>query len=178
MKKIILFFIIFWMNMSLDIHCLPFYKISKINKEISFACREIEEVDYDTFEEFEPFSPYAKDKNNVYYREKIIKNADLKTFGIIEGSSENIVSKYAYDKNTIYLYGEKIKGANLKTFEVLDPMLARDKNDFYLYGVKLNVDIKTFEYTLEKGYFKGKDKNRTYNNSCEIWVGTCIKNIN
>lgn len=173
MKRIILFFIIFCMNMSFTMHCFPFYKISKIDKEISFACRVMKKVDYNTFKEFEPFSPYAKDKKNVYYGEKILKNADVKTFGIIKSSSENIISEYAYDKNTVYLYGKEINGSDPKTFEVLDPILAKDKNDFYLYGVKLNVeDIDTFEYTIEEGCFKGKDKKKTYNNSCKLW-GNC-----
>lgn len=173
MKKVILFFIIFYMNMSLEMHCYPYYKISKIDKEISFACRVMKEVDFDTFEELGFFSPYGKDKNNIYYGEKIIENADLKTFEIIKNSSKYIKSQYAYDKNTVYFYGKEIKGSDPKTFEVLDPVLAKDKKDFYLNGVKLNVvDIDTFEYTIEGGCFKGRDKNKIYNNICELW-GSC-----
>ncbi len=166
MKKIILFFIIFCMNMSLDVHCFTNYEVR--GESISFACRALKEADYETFEKFDFFVPYAKDKNNAYYREKIIKNADVKTFGVIKSSSENIISEYAYDKNTVYLHGKKINGSDPKTFEVVDHIVAKDKNDFYLHGIKLNVDIATFEYTFEGGFFKGKDKNKTYN-SCEIW---------
>ncbi len=151
--------------MSLEMHCYPTYEVR--SGSISFACRVLKEADYETFEKFGPFIPYAKDKNNAYYGEKIIKNADVKTFGVIKSSSENIIYEYAYDKNTVYFHGKKIKASDPKTFEVLDPVLGKDKNDFYLHGIKLNVDITTFEYTLEGGFFKGKDKNRTYS-SCEI----------
>ena len=35
---------------------------------------------------------------------------------------------------------------------------SKDKNDYYYNGEKLNVDIKTFEHTLEGNCIKGKDK--------------------
>ena len=44
-----------------------------------------------------------------------------------------------------------------KTFEALSSDLSKDKNDYYYNGGKLNVDIKTFEYTLERSCIKGKD---------------------
>ena len=44
---------------------------------------------------------------------------------------------------------------------------SKDKNDYYYNGEKLNVDIKTFEYTLEGNCIKGKDRNKIYKFNCD-----------
>ena len=44
---------------------------------------------------------------------------------------------------------------------------SKDKNDYYYNGEKLNVDIKTFEYTLEGSCVKGKDRNKIYEYGCD-----------
>ena len=44
---------------------------------------------------------------------------------------------------------------------------SKDKNDYYYNGEKLNVDIKTFEYTLEGNCIKWKDKNKIYKYNCD-----------
>ncbi len=44
---------------------------------------------------------------------------------------------------------------------------SKDKNDYYYNGEKLNVDIKTFEHTLEGNCIKGKDRNKIYKYNCD-----------
>ena len=71
------------------------------------------------------------------------------------------------DKNSVYFMGKKILGADSKTFEALSSELSKDKNDYYYNGEKLNVDIKTLEYTLEGNCIKGKDRNKIYKYNCD-----------
>ena len=72
---------------------------------------EIEGADIQTFKNLDYF--YAKDKNNVYYHEVIIENADKKTFEVLNVSAgEEIIFGiigYARDKDKIYRWGEKEK---------------------------------------------------------------------
>ena len=72
---------------------------------------EMTEADTPTFKNLDYF--YAKDKNNVYYHEVIIENADKKTFEVLNVSAgEEIIFGiigYARDKDKIYRWGEKEK---------------------------------------------------------------------
>lgn len=78
---------------------------------------------------------YYKDEKNVYYKNKIIKNADLETFRIFG-------SDYAKDINHVYLYGKIFKKADPETFTIskcphqtnikmYDSYYAEDKNNMY-----------------------------------------------
>lgn len=88
------------------------------------------EVDLDTFEqipqnfsEAPPGTLYAKDKNNIYYREKKIANADLTSFMIVGGL-------YSKDKNKVYCAGRMLVNADADTF-VYETFQFKDKNKTY-----------------------------------------------
>lgn len=60
-------------------------------------------------------SMYAKDKNFVYYRGEIIKEADKETFEVINHPKRCVCAK---DKNNFYLWDEVIKDS--ETIETLE----------------------------------------------------------
>ena len=108
MKKTILFFImLFTVNLAniITFDCASYEK----KDVVSFKCSKMEEADKETFEILS--LEYAKDKNNVYYEGKIIKNADLKTFEVIKENPGKILlnqEQYAHDKNRIYFSSKEI----------------------------------------------------------------------
>lgn len=78
---------------------------------------------------------YGKDKKNVYYEGKKVKNADAKTFEILgytpEYRSMAICYFYGKDEKNIYYRGEVLKEADVKTFKVSGAYEAEDKNYNY-----------------------------------------------
>lgn len=92
---------------------------------------------------------YAKDKNNVYRGEGIIKGADPRTF-------EFLGSYYSKDKYNVFYISKRIEGADPETFEYL-PLDAptpqkyfKDKNNVYYRGeIIKEADPKTFELYKE-----------------------------
>lgn len=71
-------------------------------------------ADRKTFTIFEN-SVYAKDKNYIFYKGQIIKDADRNTFKIITDSD---IPELAYDINNIYFSGEIINDAMIKEFKL------------------------------------------------------------
>ena len=68
---------------------------------------------------------YAKDKNYVYYEGKILKDADVSTFGLVD-------AVYAKDKNYVYAYGRKIEDSDGRTFVYFNETNeGEDKNRVY-----------------------------------------------
>ena len=78
---------------------------------------------------------YNKNENYVYYKNKIIKKADLKTFEILS-------LNYAKDTKHVYLKGRVLKNADPETFEIIkcpyqanikmyDSYYAKDKYNYY-----------------------------------------------
>ncbi|KAA1242780.1 DKNYY domain-containing protein [Aquimarina sp. RZ0] len=112
------------------------------DKKNVFIPGEITEIDVKSFKILEcnnqgrkQKSLYATDKNYAYFQGKIIPNADVKTFYLIE--SDAPYQTYAIDKNKVYYSGKKLKDADPTTF-------------------KLNTN-KT-----SSNYYDAKDKNYTY----------------
>ncbi|MBW1295041.1 DKNYY domain-containing protein [Aquimarina litoralis] len=86
----------------------------------SLGARKIKNVDYETFEVLA--NNLGKDKNHVYFNEKVLEGAQPKTFEII--STEKTETKYQYhyyfkDTTTVYYFRNPIKGANPATFQYL-----------------------------------------------------------
>ena len=161
MKKVILFFCILF-NLGMAVVVGEFNRYVINDTGVFWNGKKIEGVDMQTFNQFAfRFIQYAKDKNTVYYKGEVIKNADVETFEIF------LNFDYSKDKNTVYFKGKKISGADPASFEALSSELSRDKNDFYYNGNKLNVDIKTFEYTFEGNCLIGKDKIKSYKYGCD-----------
>ncbi|ERK55237.1 DKNYY domain-containing protein [Leptotrichia sp. oral taxon 879] len=146
---------------------------NSIYYEDSGNLHKIENVDLKTFKDLD--YNFAKDKNNIYYKNKKLNGIDAKTF---EKISSNIVK----DKNGLYFLEDiekenenieiktrkiNIKGLDLKTFEHIDDYYYKDKNNVYyesdnnLYKIE-NTDLKTFEildssYTGYGNFSKDKD---------------------
>jgi hypothetical protein len=88
------------------------------------------------------FYAYAKDNNNVYMRNKIIKNADAKTF-------EMISFTFAKDKNHIFFCGDILKDADPHTFQILSYTYQRDKNHVWTIGKPCDIDANSFKILNE-----------------------------
>lgn len=99
--------------------------------EVYYINRKIERADAKTFEVFED-GEYAKDKNNVYYEENVLNEADPKSFK----SLSKISSGLGKDKNSVYYIGKKIAEVNPKNFKVLKDYIFTDGKNVYLYGEK------------------------------------------
>lgn len=131
---------------------------------------------------------YAKDKHNVYYSNRPIKDADISTItclwpttakdknsvyekGLLKpnldaNSFKYFNAYYAKDKNNVYAdyyYAEwyrKIPNADTVTFQALNEEYAQDKYNLYCEShVVPFVDRDTFEVI---GRVKAKDKNYIY----------------
>lgn len=142
------------------------YNVYYVNECKGYAeYKKIEDADPETFEVL-CGSIYAKDKNNVYLKGKIILNVDSKTFNSVKIFNN---CKYFKDKNNVYTENiEKIENADSETFEVLFYesnfsdiyYYAKDKNNVYCVQNKLeNSDVETF---VVLGYSHAKDKNNCY----------------
>ena len=75
-----------------------YYFTEDENNNTKFILLENKNVDAETFEVLD--EEYTKDKNNVYYRGKILKGADVKTFDIHYNKSDN--GYKIKDKNKVY----------------------------------------------------------------------------
>jgi hypothetical protein len=91
---------------------------------------------------------YGKNDINIYYKNVIIREADVETFVLLGGvmifGCDSKEGGYAKDKNNIYFAGKKIEEADVKTFELNKNRVgyARDKNNQYDYGVKVKNDFR------------------------------------
>ncbi|PCI24751.1 hypothetical protein COB57_03160 [Candidatus Peregrinibacteria bacterium] len=101
-------------------------------------------------EEFLFSSGYSKDKNQVYLRGNVIKNADPSSF-------EFITCVYTKDKNHVYVHGKVIEEAHPQTFQMTETGIAHDGESVFLGTKKIkNTDPYTFEH-LEYNYDRDKD---------------------
>lgn len=118
-------------------------------------------------------SVYAKDKLSVYAREKRLMGADPASFIPIDSS-------YAKDSARCYYWHNIISGADLKSFRVLDSResFSRDKLHLFASHLKMDkIDPDSFQY-LDGGIFT--DKNGAYSistSSTSIRL-TPIANVN
>ena len=131
--------------------------------------KKIENCDVKTFEMLEFFnwklddftpSLYWKDKKEAYYNWKVINEADIETFDLVDWWFWD----YAKDVNNIYFYWKKFQNADPETFEVISSWQQQDKDFVYLKNefddIITIADRKTFE-KLEYPY--ARDKNNCYN---------------
>jgi len=133
---------------------------------------KIPEADLDTFEEVDGDYGYIRDKNNVFFRGKILEGADVKTF--------TGVSSVYKDKNNVYYHGKIVKNADSKTFQTI-----RNKNGGICYYKDKNyvywsvqpvpkggptmvmvegADPETFECVNTSYEYDGKDEDSFYKN--------------
>ena len=123
------------------------YKVIPINK-----------ADPKTFVVVENTDPwptaFAYDKNHVYFENRIIEDANPKTFEVMGCG-------YSRDTNNVYRYSNKIRKADPETFTVMKTAnFAYDKNYLHFVGKKLKIDYKSFEVNLDKKIYQ--DENYSY----------------
>ncbi len=113
---------------------------------------------------------YAKDAAYVYFNNKIVPSANLKTFVIIgkSGSAFNFGHMYAKDKKYVYLDGVVLSGADPNTFEFIKTQAGEltnfSKDKKYVYSSSLGeiipgADPGSFSVVNE---FYAKDKSSVY----------------
>lgn len=149
--------------------------------EVYYINRKIDGADAKTFEVFED-GEYAKDKNNVYYKENVLNEADPKSF--------KLLTKIGYglgkDKNNLYFWENKVDNIDVKTLEIMTDEFSiylKDKNGLYILfsyngglpvdldnvimspKILKNVDKQTFQL-IGGGY--SKDKNNVYEGNEQI----------
>ena len=96
---------------------------------------------------------YSIYKGNVYYGNKILEGANLKT-------AELIGFSLLKDDKNVYYMGEKIKDVKIKNFEKLGQNYWKNENKIYYQDKKIeNADIMSFK-VLNEDY--AKDKNHVY----------------
>lgn len=99
---------------------------------------------------------YAKDKNMVFFKYELIKEAESSSFALLSNG-------YARDNHHVFYESKMIKGADPKSFQVMKSGYGRDHVDIYSQSSPINVcDSSTFE-NIKFGW--NKDKECIYRNS-------------
>ena len=111
------------------------------------AGKRVNEIDKHDFETFKILGDenYAKDKNSVFYIGRIIKNADPKSFEVLNNG-------YSKDLNNVFLDNETIIFADPKSFEQLEFPYSKDKNNIFCGTLPLEItanEVSEFIVTNE-----------------------------
>ena len=121
--------------------------------------RQIEEADIESFQILD--NNYAKDKNNVYFKNVIIEEAEASTFTVIdELYCKDSVKVFC---SNISVYKKEIKEADAQTFEKIQGDFYKDKDNIFrkCHISRIpNLDVDTFSVIDKKTV---KDKNGKYN---------------
>ena len=127
-----------------------------------FNNSDFEKLDNVDNKSFEVISEtYAKDNKNVYENGKILKNVDLKSFGVIKVNREMEppVLPLGYDKDGIYFLGTKISKIKLTgKVEKSDGMDFRDSKNNYIFVVNLKkgkAEIRVMNAPRDSSYVGG-----------------------
>ena len=142
---------------------------NSIYYEDSGNLHKIESADLKTFKDLD--YNFAKDKNNIYYKNKKLDGIDAASF-------EKIEFNFIKDKNGLYKIDEdeeknEIKlipineKVNLENFEEIGGNYYKDDKNLYYFGEnefkKIDgSDPNSFEYDNENYTFIAKDKNNVY----------------
>lgn len=142
---------------------------NSIYYEDSGNLHKIENADLKTFKDLD--YNFAKDKNNIYYKNKKLDGIDAASF-------EKIVFNFIKDKNRLYKIDEdeeknEIKlipineKVNLENFEEIGGNYYKDDKNLYYFEEnefkKIDgSDPNSFEYDNENYTFIAKDKNNVY----------------
>lgn len=115
---------------------------------------------------------YGKDKNNIYYFEQKIINADTQSFSLLFktkylSSGEFVSNWYAKDKNNAYYRSSLIPGADVKSFVSLGNSYAKDNYRVY-YGETILENADTNTFILAEEY--AKDKNHVFYGGEELKI--------
>lgn len=110
----------------------------------------IEDADKTTF--INLASWYAKDKNYVYWQNKIVEDADPETFITLSDTPlESGYAVYAKDDKHVFFEGQTIVGADVDSFEFVprrfhvyaprQDIYWKDKNYCYLEGQRMDIEL-------------------------------------
>ncbi|MFZ4929965.1 DKNYY domain-containing protein [Chryseobacterium sp. Mn2064] len=109
-----------------------FYKIKNTLVKSGSFKTPIPGSDADSFIQLGTF--YSKDKNHVYYENRIFSDADPSSFVTISGY-------FSKDKNHVYEQTDIVKDPDAATFVNLEGSYFKDKNHIYCKGNILPIDI-------------------------------------
>ena len=142
---------------------------NSIYYEDSGNLHKIESADLKTFKDLD--YNFAKDKNNIYYKNKKLDGIDAASF-------EKIEFNFIKDKNRLYKIDEdeeknEIKlipineKVNLENFEEIGGNYYKDDKNLYYFGENEfkkieGADPNSFKYDNENYTFIAKDKNNVY----------------
>lgn len=94
------------------------------------------DADPDTFRTLR--GKYARDRQRVYYRSKVVEGAQ-------PGFIRVLGDGYARDRTGVYCAGRRIEQADWRTFEVLNAIYARDRHHVHVCTATLdNVHLPSF----------------------------------
>lgn len=154
------------------------YYFGSIYREGLSGCEKITEADPASFVIFgrnsaHTHSRWAKDKSTVYFGNKILRDADVKSFQVLDYS-------WGKDKKRVYYMGKPFEGADAGTFRIFaNGVFAHDKNHVYQNSAYIdsktpgleiipNIDANTFTVLhaerLSFGNLYVKDKNAVFYN--------------
>ena len=111
----------------------------------------VKNVDFGTFKIFEKNDNFAKDKNNVFYKNKKVQNADVNSFQI-----ENFL--IAKDKNSVFFVTKdevvKIKGFSPQKSEIFIqlfmPSILKNKDGIYTFDKYENGELTVKSITTKE----------------------------
>jgi len=131
-----------------------------------YSCKSalniIPSTDTDSFKLLNRF--YSKDKNEVFFNNTPILNADPFTFQISKGYGKD---RFGKDSKYVYYEGKIIPKADVNSFLVLNSTFSKDKNHVYVRSLRKvqilkNADSATFTFGIGTCTLCAKDKNYCY----------------
>jgi len=145
------------------------YFLGKDKNHVFLYTSIVEEADPSTFKQIK--DNYWKDKDNVYYlralnqRQKIIQNADPKSFELIANSSapnnsKNLVFVWSKDKNRVFYKPDELTGVHPTRFVAINQYWG--KNDKHYYHKNLRLDSLDYNSAETLNGYYIKDKNRVF----------------
>ena len=106
-----------------------FVGYAKDDDQIFFEANELPNVDLKTFEQIH--FHFWKDKNQVYFQDKILEGANPKTFQLLKTWRGNFTD-FGKDDRSVYYQSKKLEGVNPATF--VKKGKDRNRNDRWTDG--------------------------------------------
>lgn len=85
---------------------------------------------------------YARDVNNIYFGGAVLKNADIKTWKLLENG-------FSRDEKSVFFLAKKLPKVDIETWEYIDHVYSKDKNHVYCMN-HIKKDKSPKEWNLEK----------------------------